>query len=120
MVVVTVMCPEVTTPGSKVVRVVLVADAAYVLLTFTVRLSWLAVGSKFVPLIVTLVPGLAIDGVKLVIVGKPFELLTVNDALLVAFPVGVVTLILPLVAPVGTVVTSSVGAADVTVAVMLL
>jgi hypothetical protein len=76
----------------------------------------LAVGSKLVPLIETAVPALAIDGVKEVIVGKPFELVTVNDVLLVALEDPTVTLIAPVVAPAGTVVTSCVDVAEVTVA----
>ena len=55
---------------------------------------------KFVPLIVTLVPTGPLVGVKLVIVGA---LTTVNAALLVAVPPGVVTLNGPVVAPAGTV-----------------
>jgi len=57
-------------------------------------------------MIETAVPALAIDGVKEVIVGKPFELVTVNDVLLVALEDPTVTLIVPVVAPAGTVVTS--------------
>jgi hypothetical protein len=55
---------------------------------------------KFVPLIVTLLPTVPFAGLKPVIVGG---LSTVNAALLVAVPAGVLTLKIPLVAPVGTV-----------------
>jgi len=55
---------------------------------------------KFVPLIVTLAPTGPPVGVKLVIVGG---LKIVNGLELVAVPPGVVTLIVPVVAPVGTV-----------------
>ena len=52
---------------------------------------------KFRPLIVTLVPTGPLVGVKLVIVGA-----TVKLPALVAVPPGVVTLSVPVVAPVGT------------------
>ena len=55
---------------------------------------------KFVPLMVTLVPTGPLAGVKLVIVGG---LITVKLLALVAVPPGVVTLMVPVVAPVGTV-----------------
>jgi len=55
---------------------------------------------KFVPLIVTLVPAGPLPGVKLVIVGG---LSTVKLLALLAVPPGVVTLIGPVVAPLGTV-----------------
>ena len=55
---------------------------------------------KFVPLIVTLVPGGPLLGAKLVIVGG---LSTVKLLVLLAVPPGVVTLIGPLEAPAGTV-----------------
>lgn len=71
-------------------------------------------GSKPVPLIVTESPGPAITGLTFVITGPVAA--TVNDEALVADPVGLVTLIGPLVAPAGTVATSFVDDADVTVA----
>ena len=55
---------------------------------------------KFVPLMVTPVPTGPLAGVKLVIVGG---LITVKLPALVAVPPGVVTLIVPVVAPEGTV-----------------
>ena len=55
---------------------------------------------KFVPLMVTLVPGVPLEGVKLVIAGG---LTTVKLLVLVAVPPGVVTLSGPVVAPAGTV-----------------
>ena len=55
---------------------------------------------KSVPLMVTLIPTGPIGGVKLVIVGG---LITVKVPGLVAVPPGVVTLIVPVVAPEGTV-----------------
>jgi hypothetical protein len=55
---------------------------------------------------VTDVPGVPIVGVKFVIVGAPTEPETVNAAALDAEPPGVVTLMMPEVAPDGTVTTS--------------
>ena len=55
---------------------------------------------KFAPLIVTLVPTGPLVGVKLVIVGAG---MTVKGVALVAVPPDVVTLSVPVVAPVGTV-----------------
>ena len=55
---------------------------------------------KSVPLMVTLIPTGPIGGVKLVIVG---ELITVKLPALVAVPPSVVTLMVPVVAPAGTV-----------------
>jgi len=55
---------------------------------------------KFVPVMVTMVPALALLGEKSVIVGA---MTTVNAKALVAVPPGVVTVIGPLVAPAGTV-----------------
>jgi len=104
--VVTLTCPVVTTPGMVVEMLELVAALARVFVRLTARTSLAAVGSKFVPLIVTDVPATASAGVKLVIVGADTpEVVTVNDEPLVALPDGDVTLIVPVVAPVGTVVT---------------
>ena len=55
---------------------------------------------KLVPLMVTLVPTGPLAGVKLLIVGG---LITVKLPALLVVPPGVVTLIVPVVAPVGTV-----------------
>jgi hypothetical protein len=76
-----------------------------------------AVVSKLVPVMVTAVPAAPIVGVKLVMVGAA-DATTVNEALLVAKPVGVLTVIGPVVAPAGTLVTIWVGVDDVTVAVV--
>ena len=71
------------------------------------------VPSKFVPLIVTIVPTGPMVGVKLEIVGG--GTVTVNPALLVTLPAGVETRIFPLYA-LGTVTVSEVGVTAVTVA----
>ena len=55
---------------------------------------------KLAPLMVTLVPTGPLAGVKLVMVGG---LITVKVPALVAVPPGVVTLMVPVVAPAGTV-----------------
>ncbi len=57
---------------------------------------------KFVPVIVTFVPVKPVVGVKLVIVGFGAEVVTVKLVELVPVPFGVVTEILPVVAPAGT------------------
>ena len=72
---------------------------------------------KFVPLIVTLVPTVPVVGEKLVIVGG---LVTVKELLLVAVPLGVVTLTGPVVAPAGTVAEICVAELTVNVALVAL
>ena len=67
--------------------------------------SFAGVELKFVPEIVMLVAGAATVGVKLVIVGTPVEVVTVKLELVVKVPAGVVMLMVPVVAPEGTVVT---------------
>jgi hypothetical protein len=64
------------------------------------------------------VPGVAIVGLKLVIVGAPGDAVTVNALPLVAVPDGEVTLIVPEVAPAGTVATICVGLAEEMTAVV--
>src|SRR5437899_11448955 len=80
------------------------SHVALPILTVKVALTLLnataVVPVKLVPLMVTLVPTGPLAGVKLVIVGG---LITVKLPALVAVPPGVVTLIVPVVAPVGTV-----------------
>ena len=56
---------------------------------------------KFVPVIVTLVPGVPLVGLNVVMVGA--GTLTVKLVEDVAVPPGVVTVIVPVVAPIGTV-----------------
>src|SRR5215510_13128215 len=102
--VVTEIWPDVPPVGTVAPMLVAVAvfTCAKVLLKAT-RL-FAAVVSKLVPLIVTAVPATPMFGVKLVIAGVA-EAVTVNGALLVASPVGVLTVIEPVVAPDGTLVT---------------
>src|SRR2546427_7040681 len=98
--------------------VVVVAELICAGELFSRRFSLLVTVSKFVPFTVTAVPVTAVVGVKLVIVGTPLLARTLNDVLLVADPVGVVTPIAPVVALVGTLATSCVAVADVTDAVV--
>jgi hypothetical protein len=86
----------------------------------------LASTSKPVPVIVTVVggtdgipPGFAIVGSNAAIVGPPAAVVTVNEALLVAVPLGEVTVIGPVIAPIGTVTTICPVVADVTEAAAL-
>ena len=67
-------------------------------------------------MIVNDVPAVAVVGVKLVIVGTPAPVATVKFEAEVAVPAGVVTLIVPVVPPVGTVATIWVAVADTIVA----
>jgi hypothetical protein len=84
--------------------------------TFTSSLSLAGAGSKFTPVIVIAAPGAAICGVNESMRGTPEELVTVNGLALVTEEAGAVTVIAPVVAPAGTVTTSRVDEADVTVA----
>jgi hypothetical protein len=83
-----------------------VKDVAAVLLNVTA-----VAPVRFVPVIVTEVPTAPLAGLKLLIVGVGTE--TVKLALEVALPFGVVTVTLPVVAPVGTVVVICVALATV-------
>ena len=100
--VVTEMWPELENVGTVVTSEVEVDvdDTASARLKRT--LFPLVIGSKFVPLVVIVVPIVPIAGMKPVIVGA-FENPTVNTLLLVAEPEGEVTAIKPVVAPDGTV-----------------
>src|SRR5215217_2447120 len=115
--VVTEIRPDVPPVGTlaPMLMAVAVLTCAKVLLK-TTRL-FAAVASKLVPLMVTAVPAVPMFGVKLVIVGVA-EAVTVNGVLLVARPIGVLTVIEPVVAPAGTLVTICVGVAELTVAVV--
>jgi hypothetical protein len=73
-----------------------------------------SVVSKFVPLMLSAVPGEPMAGEKPVIVGAVEP--TTNEDVLVALPDGLVTAITPVVAPEGTVAMISVAVADVTCA----
>lgn len=74
---------------------------------------------KFEPLIVTDAPDTAILGLKPVMTGNRDPDMTVKIPELVAVPAGVVTVIVPVVAPTGTVTANWVKEAAVTVAAIL-
>ena len=96
--------PDVVAVGTFVSMVVAVAVPLAATVALNFRRLRLAVVSKFVPLIATGVPGVPIVGVKPVIVGAA-ESLTTNELAVTAEPVGVVTVIGPVVAVAGTLVT---------------
>jgi len=108
--------PDPAPSGTLVARVVGVAELAVVTAAaLKVTLSRAGVVAKFVPVIVTAVPAVAIGGLRPVIVGGPLTLVTVKGALLDADPVGVVTLMGPVEAATGTGATICVAVDDVTV-----
>jgi hypothetical protein len=109
------MRPDVPPAGTVVAMLVLVAEVIEARVTLNFDLLLPAVGSKFVPVIVTGVPATAMVGLKSVIAGNPASP-TTNDVLLVALPAGVVIAIGPVVAPTGTVVMIFVAVALVMVA----
>lgn len=114
---VTVIVPVVAPDGTVTVRLVALAavTVAVVLLNFTVLFAGVAL--KFVPVIVTGVPTGPDDGEKPDMVGTG---ITVKSDADVPVCPPTVTVILPVVAPLGTVAISCVAEAEVTVAVTLL
>jgi hypothetical protein len=108
--------PDAVPPGTWIPIVVEVAVSTRTPVTFAVTRFDVRVDSKLVPVIETVVPATATPGVKLVMVGTPPLLTTVNDMALVAEPKGVVTPIGPVVAPAGTVTMRRFDEAEVTVA----
>ena len=112
----TVSRPDVPPPGTvgdNTVVVAVVIGACIRLKRSRLSVGW---GSKFVPFTVTAVPGVPMVGAKPEIVGVPFVPATVNGVALVDEPPGAVTLIVPVVAPAGTVTVSWVVVAALTVA----
>lgn len=95
--VVTLIAPVVAPVGTVVVMAV--SETTLNVALAPLKLTLVA-PVKFAPVIVTLVPTVPLIGKKLVIVGGK---VTVKLLVLVAVPSGVVTLICPVVAPVGTV-----------------
>ena len=94
-----------------------VADAGRAADTLTLIRSFRRFGSKFVPLIVTAVPGMAMTGAKPDIAGGPAGATTVKLDAVVAEPAGDVTEMGPVVAPFGTVTTSWLDEAEIIAAV---
>jgi len=111
------MRPDPVKVGTALERELEVAAEALPGVKLKRRLLALGVVAKLVPVIVTGVPAVAIDGVKLVIVGAAV-LPIVNTVALAAEAPGVVTPIGPVVAPAGTVATICVAVDDTTGAVV--
>jgi len=115
--VVTEMRPDPVAVGTLVDMAVGVAEVTTAYPgVLNLTLSLVGVGSKFVPVMLTGVPLTAIVGVNPVMVGIPLTPVTVKGLLLLADPAGAVTAIVPVVAPAGTVTTSCVAVAALTVA----
>jgi len=108
------ICPEPVDAATAVAIVEDVTDVMTWLVRPNFKRSFATAESKFVPVIVTAVPTVPMPGVKLLIVGNPEPAVTAKDVLLVADPFGHVILIVPVVAPEGTVTTIWVGVAFVT------
>ncbi len=106
--VVTVMWPVVAAAGTVVTILVAVSDAMVAAVPLN---ATLVAPDRFWPVMVTVVPGAPEVGLKLLIFGA-----TVKVALLVAVPAGVVTVMWPVVAAAGTVVTILVAVSDAMVA----
>ena len=106
--------PDVAPAGTDVVRAVGVA--AVTIDRVPLKATRLPVGvlSKLLPEIFTVVPAVPMVGVKLAITGASEP--TVNGVLVIAVPDGLMTVIGPVVAPDGTLVTICVALDDVTVA----
>ena len=99
------MWPEVAAVGTVVEIEVELAVVGKVGATLRRSRSFAGLLSKSVPVMATTVPGVAIVGVKLVIVGRPPAVTLKLEALL-ADPAGLATVIGPVVAPAGTLTTS--------------
>jgi hypothetical protein len=108
--------PEPVLYGTAVVIVVVEEELTDAVEMLNLRMLFAGLVSKLVPEIVTAVPGVPMAGVNPLMVGAPVVEVTVNTALLVAEPVGVVTPIAPVVAPAGTLVVICVAVEEFTVA----
>jgi len=97
----TVMCPDATGNGTVTAIELEVAEEPGADVKLNLSRSLAAFVSKFVPVIVTAVPGAPFGGVSPEIVGAPVPLFTVKELPLVAAPAGAVTCIVPVVAPDG-------------------
>jgi hypothetical protein len=111
------MRPEPVADGVLIDIDVALADVGFKpLVTFTIKRSLVGVVSKFAPAIVTIAPGATICGVNESMRGFPSELVTVNESELVTDPDGEVTVIVPVVAPLGTATANEVVDAELTTA----
>ena len=98
--------------------VVVVAELRMARARLNITLLLASAVSKFVPVMVTAVPGTPMVGLNAAMAGTSGAAVTVKRVVLVAEPVGVVTVIGPDAAPDGTVVTIRVAVAEITVAGM--
>jgi hypothetical protein len=114
---VTVICEEVAAVGTVAPILVAVEEETKASVRLNRTALFAGVIEKFVPLTVTAVPGVPIVGLNPVIVGAEDAAVTVKDAVLVAEPPGAITWIVPVVAPLGTLVVICVEVEAVTVAV---
>ena len=111
------MRPDPAADGTLVATLVLVPEVGEVRVAFNATFSFEGLASKFVPVIVTAVPAAPTAGENPVMVGMPaVPADTLNEAALVAEPVGDVTAIAPVVALAGTVVTIKLVLDEMTVA----
>jgi hypothetical protein len=109
--------PDAAFAGTVVASEVALADVTCARARFTASRFCASTVSKFVPLTVTAVPGVPIVGENSLMVGAS-DVPTTKGAPLFAEPLGVVTEITPVVAPVGTVTTRLVVDAEVIDAVV--
>src|SRR5262249_13493269 len=110
------MCPEPAAGGTTTEILVWLTALTCIFVILSRGLLFVATGSKFVPFTVTALPTVPITGLKPETVGAPGLAKTVKFVALVAVPAGAVTVIGPVVAPAGTVVTICVAVAEVIVA----
>jgi hypothetical protein len=103
--------------GTDVVILVLVLLVTTAVVPLKLTILFAGVALKFVPVIVTLVPGMPEEGEKEVMVGAKPQRTVKLDALVPVLP-ATVTVIVPVVAPVGTVVVIDVAVLAVTTAVV--
>lgn len=114
---VTEIFPVVVPEGTVVVIVVVVLAVTIAVVPLNITKLFDGVALKLVPVITTVVPMEPVAGVKLVIVGKAAGKIVKSVALVAVFP-PTVTLIVPVVAPIGTVVVIDVGELAETTAVV--
>ena len=108
--VLTVTWPDPVLPGTLMPMVVAVVLLAELRERLTLSLSSTAVGSTYVPVTATAVPVVAMLRLKLPMVGGPVSVVIAKPPL-VAVPFGVVTIMVPVAAPEGTLVVSWLAAA---------
>jgi len=111
------MRPDPAADGTLVAILVVEEEDGDVRMVLNATLSFDWFASKSVPVMVTAVPAGPTAGENPVMVGIPVApAITLNEAALVVKPVGDVTVIAPVVAPAGTVVTIKLVLDEVTVA----